>query len=446
MTKSHAASSGLLLLLVSCAGNSGDPGPSGDGPTYYQDVAPLLAGSCSGCHVEGGVAPMALTTPESAQQRAPAIAAATAARLMPPWMPGGDSPAMHNDPRLTDAQIDMLQRWAQAGAPLGDAANAAALPAPKVVDIGAPEVSVDTGHDYVPDSRLRDDYRCFVVDLGLTEARMVTGLRITPGNRAAVHHVIVTAYVAADRAALEAAQGQDGRPGYQCFGRSEPPGMTPQGFPQMLGAWAPGASALKQPEGTGAPLEVGQVAVIQVHYNLRAQGATQPDRTRLELAFAPKGTESTLRETMTIPVADPQLNIPPGAVDHVEEAALTADAWSGGFFTFFFGPNGLDIVGLTGHMHMLGKHFVLTRTRAGQTTTLLEIPRWDFHWQNGYQPVQSIDIRSSDVVTIRCVYDNTSERREAGGFLSPMGEVNWGEGTEDEMCLAFLQVARRTAP
>ena len=46
---------------------------------------------------------------------------------------------------------------------------------------------------------------------------------------------------------------------------------------------------------------------------------------------------------------------------------------------------------------------------------------------------------TGDQVRIRCVYDNTAEHRAAQGMGPPV-DVTWGEGTEDEMCLAYLQM------
>src|SRR4051794_4140748 len=62
-------------------------------PTYYGAVAPLLGEHCTSCHVDGGVAPFALTSAKDAQRYARAIAAAVKTGTMPPWMPGRDSPA-----------------------------------------------------------------------------------------------------------------------------------------------------------------------------------------------------------------------------------------------------------------------------------------------------------------------------------------------------------------
>jgi len=96
-------------------------------------------------------------------------------------------------------------------------------------------------------------------------------------------------------------------------------------------------------------------------------------------------------------------------------------------------------------MHLVGHRISLTRTdTAGNTTTLLDIPRWDFHWQGLYTYQQPIEIQNTDKLTLRCEYDNSNANRLAQG-LEPNTAVTWGEGTQDEMCLGSL-IAVETLP
>jgi len=69
---------------------------------------------------------------------------------------------------------------------------------------------------------------------------------------------------------------------------------------------------------------------------------------------------------------------------------------------------------------------------------LLDIPRWDFHWQGQWLYQEPIAVRASDTLTIDCTYDNSEEHRAAVG-LDPVAEtVTWGEGTTDEMCMGAV--------
>ena len=81
--------------------------------TFTRDVAPILFAHCVSCHRDSEVGGFSLLTYRDARPRASAIARATRTRAMPPWKPevgyGGD---LLGARRLTDRQIDTLQRWA----------------------------------------------------------------------------------------------------------------------------------------------------------------------------------------------------------------------------------------------------------------------------------------------------------------------------------------------
>jgi hypothetical protein len=441
----------LAATAAACAGGDGAGGPAGnDGGglsggdaataavTYHQHVAPVLALRCVGCHAPGGIAPFALDNAADAQRYAPLVKAATQRGDMPPWPPGPQSPRMLHERRLTDEELLLLAAWADTGAPLGDAAHPAPTPPPAEVDIGAADLTVDTGVDYVPDPGLSDDYRCFLVDLGVTEDRVITGYRITPGNRRIVHHVITTLFAQGDRAALAALDAETpGRAGWPCVGGPVPTrsGLAADG---AMGAWVPGVSSVLLPAGTGTALRAGDVAVVQVHYNLR--GGMDPDRTRIEVKLAPRGGEAGLQQLATIRLLKYDLALPANQRDIVQENTRAARAWTLGKFY----PDGdAQVVAVAGHMHTLGTRITIERRNAQGMTVLLDIPHWHFHWQGSYQLAQPISVRADDQLTVRCVYDNTAERRAHEGLSTPVVDVRWGEGTEDEMCIGYLTVVDR---
>ncbi|HEY0712297.1 MAG TPA: hypothetical protein VGF45_06470 [Polyangia bacterium] len=406
--------------------------------TYHQHVAPLLATHCNGCHTSGGIAPFALDTAEAAVAHAGAIKVMTRTGVMPPWPPGPLSPPLRHERKLNNAELSILTKWADSGAPLGDAAAAAPIGKPTHVDIGTSDLTFDIGVDYVPDETLTDDYRCFLVDLGVQQPRMVTGYRITPGNRKIVHHVITTLFTAADRPALAALDAQSpGRAGWPCVG-GVVPGDSEAGVDGSLGSWVPGVDSVLLPEGTGSALRANDVAVVQVHYNLR--GGKDPDRTKVEVKFAPRGTEAQLQQLATVRLLKRQLLLPAGQTNIVQENTQRARLWTLGRFY----PDGdAHVVAVAGHMHTLGKRITLERKNAQGTTVLLDIPAWHFHWQGSYQLVQPITIAADDELTIRCIYDNTAAQRAHQGSTAPVVDVRWGEGTEDEMCIGYVTVVDR---
>src|SRR5258706_7457724 len=88
-------------------------------PTYTESIAPILFEHCVHCHRPGGHAPFSLLDYDAAREHAAIIAAVTGRRAMPPWKPDAPVGAFQGERRLTDTQIDLIARWAAAGAPEG---------------------------------------------------------------------------------------------------------------------------------------------------------------------------------------------------------------------------------------------------------------------------------------------------------------------------------------
>jgi hypothetical protein len=96
-----------------------------------------------------------------------------------------------------------------------------------------------------------------------------------------------------------------------------------------------------------------------------------------------------------------------------------------------------------GHMHLLGAEIrIELNPGTPRARVLLEIPRWDFHWQNAYALARPVQARPGDVVRVTCRHDVAKRRQTGSGVPRKARYVLWGEGTTDEMCLGILQVTR----
>src|SRR5690348_7766880 len=97
-------------------------------PTFYKHIAPILFEYCVGCHRPGEAGPFPLLTYQDARKRAAMIATVTRRRYMPPWLPASGYGDFDNERRLTEAQIQLIGKWAAAGAPEGVTADSPAPP------------------------------------------------------------------------------------------------------------------------------------------------------------------------------------------------------------------------------------------------------------------------------------------------------------------------------
>src|SRR5918996_1219909 len=121
---------GLAIAVATTSSVSSQPGSHSTSPTFAKDIAPIVYNHCAQCHRPGEVAPMSLLSYDDVRPWAKAIKSKVIAREMPPW--GADSSQslkMRNDPSLSEAQIDTIVAWVDAGAPRGNDADMP--PAPK---------------------------------------------------------------------------------------------------------------------------------------------------------------------------------------------------------------------------------------------------------------------------------------------------------------------------
>lgn len=433
-------SSTLSALLLAACGPEKNPPAEEEvfaGPTYHQTVAPILSRNCNGCHVQGGIAPFALDTAEQAEGMSTNILKAVESRAMPPWPPSALSPEFEHDRRLSDDEIATIKEWVANGAPMGNPDRAVELPGPEVVALTTVSVEKDIGADYVPDASANDDYRCFLVDLDVTSPRIATAYEVVPGNRRTVHHVIAYQFNSGDKQALmDADAASPERAGFECFGGPSPSGtdIDPVG---VIGGWVPGQTAVKFTPGSGKQIPAGSVLVMQVHYNLL--GGQDPDRTKIRMTYAQKAAEPSLQPLYTVPFYKGDIRLPPNQENIVQERTKNMLGWTG---NLFFPDNDAFLVSVAGHMHRLGRSIRLTLKRPdGTEQIVLDIPKWSFNWQGTYQLKAPIKVGPEDTITISCAYDNTEAKRLQGGFVTPMREVTWGEGTEDEMCLAYVDIS-----
>ncbi len=107
----------------------------------------------------------------------------------------------------------------------------------------------------------------------------------------------------------------------------------------------------------------------------------------------------------------------PGRALVIDAEIATIAAWAEGVFP---------------HMHTRGRSLRVEVDHAGQTQCLTDVPRWDFNWQQGYFYDGPPRIAGGgDMLRITCTHDTSAEGQP----------ITWGEGTDDEMCLAFLYVS-----
>lgn len=394
----------LVLGLPVAACSSDEPATA---PTWNRDVLPIARQACMPCHRSDGIAPFSMQTYAEVVNRAPMMADQAADRTMPPWPPTAECEPLRQPRVLDAAQIDTIVAWAQAGAPEGDPADAPGDPAPPDA-LESIDLTIEPGAPYTPRAGRPDDYHCFRIDPALSEDRDVVAYEVVPGTPAEVHHVIL---FQAPAAAAQRRDDEDPAEGWTCFGSAD------VAEAEMVAGWAPGTPVTRLPDGVGVTLEAGRVLVMQVHYNLaNLPEGPLPDRTRVHLDLA---EGRVARPASFTSVRDAAFAIPPRAEGYSTTATTGTE-----------GP--VDVWGVFPHMHTLGRSIRVDAVVGGEERCVIDIPRWDFHWQQLYLFESPIAAGAGDTGTLTCTWDNPSS-----------DTVTWGEGTSDEMCINFYLVTRR---
>lgn len=390
--------------------------------TYYQDIAPILNRQCQTCHQPGALASfLPLDSYEQVKPLARLIRSVTQSRKMPPFMPdnSGSCATYENAKVLSSDEMNAIAAWVEQGAPEG---NWAELPAPQKPDELLGETHQTAMEEpYTPNKTLHDDYRCFLMNPGFSgkKSLYLTNYLMIPGDDKLVHHVV--AYQVTNARAAEDARNKDqadAGPGYSCFGGAGVSGV------RMVMNWAPGTGIVSMPKDTGIRLDPDLPLVFQVHYHIMDD---QPgsDRTAIKMKLA-ESVPYEMTPTFLAPLK--ALVIPPQKAEHVHEGTASLQG-------VFGSGRSLRVMGVRAHMHKLGSqmHVSILNGATKQDRCLVNVPRYNYAWQSSYFLNQPIDIMSQDSFNIRCVYNSMGKNES----------TTWGEGTDDEMCLATIYTIER---
>jgi cytochrome c553 len=389
--------------------------------TFNGQVASIIYKNCSACHRPGEAAPFSLLSYRDAATHGEMIAAATSARIMPPWRAEPASYAYRDERRLSEADIATLSAWVKAGMPEGSGKAQEPPQFPSGWQLGEPDLVVEMPAAYHVKADGPDVYRNIALQLGLTEDKWITAIEMRPTARAAVHHVL---YFADPNGRVHLKPNEGTEPG---FG-----GMRAGGATMPLGGWAVGAQPHFFPEGLALRLPQGSDLVIQYHFH--PTGKPETEKSTIGLYFAKQAPERTLIAIQLPPVYSlfSGLDIPAG-----EKGFVIRDS-----FTL---PVDTDAAGVSAHAHYLARTMKLTATLPdGAVKTLLEIKDWNFNWQDQYFFKDMVALPRGTRLDAEIHWDNSAGN--PNNPTSPPVRVTWGEQSKDEMgALTLIAVPHRQA-
>jgi hypothetical protein len=385
--------------------------------TFTKDVAPIMFHNCSSCHRAGEVAPFALLTYADAKKRAKQMVQFTESRQMPPWKPETGHGDFVGERRMKPEDIAVLKQWVDQGCVEGDAKDLPATPKfPEGWAHGEPDLIVKMPEAYTVPAEGRDVYRAFVVPLNLTEDKYVRAVQYRPSNTRVVHHALLFLDILGESRKKEAANKGQG-PGFR--GQGLGIGAVSGG---SLGGWAPGGLSQPFPDGMGKEVKKNADLILQLHFS--PSGKPEKEQSQVGLWFT---KERPQRMVAMMPLSDWRLDLTAGAKDIKITDSVTL-------------PVDVDLIGIIPHAHYLGKECkVWAKTPDGKEIPLIWIKDWDFDWQEQYRYKEIVRIPKGSELNMIWIYDNSATNPKNPS--NPPKRVRFGEQTEDEMAMAFLQVA-----
>ena len=397
------------------------------GATFYRDVAPILQERCQSCHRAGEIGPMPLGTYAEVRPFAAAIKHAVVTRKMPPWFAEPSVGRFHNDPSLSQREIDTLVRWAEGGATAGDPKDA---PPPRVFadgwNIGTPDVVLEMPQAYDVPPRGTIEYTYVIVPTGFKVDTWITAAEVRPGNRAVMHHATIFVRPKESTWLRNYPVGQAFVPAEQIRNDKTPtPAATTNAGAGELDlpivGYVPGRPERRLRPGYGILIPAGADLIFQLHYT--ANGKVTPDKSRVGFVLA---KERPAMQVLRLAAANDRFVIPAGADNYAVSGfvALNVDT---------------ELIEAYPHMHLRGKSMKLSAMYpSGEHEELLNVPRYDFNWQLTYELTEPKRVPKGTILRADGTFNNSASNRFNP---DPSKEVRWGDQSWEEMLVGFFQVA-----
>ena len=398
--------------------------------TYHKDIEPILQRSCQRCHNPDSVAPMSLLTYGQVRPYARAIKQRTAlanapyARgAMPPWFleKNVGVQKIKDDNSLSQAEIDMIAAWADAGAPQGNPTDAPpAIKLAKVGEwaLGTPDLVVSSPTIYM--AAIGSDWSGSFgkSPLGLTEERhamsaefheidskMVRGTSAALNGRYIIHHA--TTSISGPDEIEEEADGEN------ATGLGSLPihevGRNGDVFPLEAGKMLP----------AGGFINWGSMHI----HSANTPGSERYARMDVGFKLHPKGYVPK-REMRAYSFGRTQIQVDANLSNEREDA-------------YFVAPQAMKLMNYEPHMHANGVRMCL-QAISGRNVQTLNCAGYDHNWVRNYQYEENFEpiIPKGTILHAIGWFDNSAKNTNVA---DPRNAATFGNGSLSNMFIVFNQ-------
>jgi mono/diheme cytochrome c family protein len=412
-------------------------------PSFAKDVAPILYASCAGCHRPGEVAPMSLLSYEEVRPWAKSIRRKVTSREMPPWGADPHFGKFKDDRSLSDAQIQTIAAWVDAGAPKGRDADLPPLPpVASGWSRGEPDVVIEMPVDFAIPAEGEVPVIDFFTRAPFSEDVYVKALEVRPGTPGVIHHAglyVIDKLPDGARLVNGKILGPDGNEMSRNQVARANGGSATQEIQKLL-SYVPGRGYEEYQGDAGQLIKAGSYIDFYMHYT--PTGTPTHDRSKLGLYFARKGQQVAHQIYHSFGAAGPTSYIVEGK-EYTPKRRGEGDEGSVNLpnippyaenfkvVSVHSVTEPVTLYGLTPHLHLRGKSMKYTLTLPdGQEEVLLDVPKYDFNWQLYYELETPKKIPGGSKVTVVTLFDNSLKNAYNP---SPEKEVYWSEQSWDEM-------------
>ena len=385
-------------------------------PTFAKDIAPIFQKNCQQCHRPGSIGPMSLTTYQEVRPWARSIKNRVVLGEMPPYRYDRHVgiQELEGDLRLSESEIEMIARWVDDGAPLGDPAD---LPPPiewpdlnawtYEDEFGPPDLVIKT-KPYTLPAEGADVWWKPIVPSGLTEDRCMKAVHVkaSESGRGVAHHAN-SRLLGFDEESQEWVNVE------------------------RLSEYALGKVGEVVPEDACRLLPADSLVRWDIHYYPNGE-RVENDVIEMGVWLYPKDHQAKAKhkqdlKNYSLLMKGAELELPPHGT-----------AMTQGFHSFET-PVRIDSFQPHGHFRLVGKTLEIFDPKTGELEMVSSVSDWtnDWHTSHIYAEDAAPLVPAGSVLVITGYYDNTAGNKQNP---DPNQWVGRGSRSADEMSHAWIAV------
>lgn len=373
-------------------------------PTFTGDVQPIIIKNCTPCHKPGEAGPFSLITYQDVAKRARFIKDVVQSRYMPPWKADNSYVHFLNDRSLKDEEIATIVKWVDSGSPQGKVSANPEIEKeviPGTAYYRKPDLTLQMKDSFVVSGGNYEQFVIFKLPFELKDSFNIEAIEFVANNKKLVHHVNYAIHPVPDKSV-------DINNTYDFINLTEDDRRKFDQYQPYrksityYGGWIPGARYESYPRDFGWILPQRGVILMTVHFS--PSPVNEVFRGGINLFFK----KTPVKRPVKV-VSFGSGGIGEGQIDPIfyikanQKQTFTLEVTN---------PNeDQSVLYVWPHMHLIGKTFkaYVLPPDGGDTIRLVNIPNWDFRWQEIYQFPSPVKIPKGSVLKLECEYDNTAD-------------------------------------